>query len=93
MSAWTCPTVYGKAALAAGCARSRASGHESEQEHVMRKVIRGYAKDNNLNLIHIATIPVPHSKHKRSPAARQDKRYLVRRGATIFKKETAPIKN
>jgi hypothetical protein len=72
------------------CARSRASGHESEQEHVMRKVIRGYAKDKNLNLILIGTIPVPHSKAKRSPAARQDKRYMVRQGATIFKKGTAP---
>jgi hypothetical protein len=74
------------------CARSRASGHESEQEHVMRKVIRGYGKDKNLNLILIGTIPVPHSKDKPSPAARRDKRYLVRQGATIFKKETGPIK-
>jgi NAD(P)-dependent dehydrogenase (short-subunit alcohol dehydrogenase family) len=39
----------------------------------MRKVIRGYAKDKNLNLILIGTIPVPHSKGKRSPAARQGK--------------------
>jgi hypothetical protein len=31
----------------------------------MRKVIRGYAKDKNLNLILIGTIPVPHSKDKR----------------------------
>jgi hypothetical protein len=54
----------------------------------MRKVIRGYAKDKNLNLILIGTIPVPHSKHKRSPGAYQDKRYLVRQGATLFKKET-----
>ena len=56
----------------------------------MRKVIRGYAKDKNLNLILIliGTIPVPYSKDKRSPAARQDKRYLVRQGATIFKNET-----
>ena len=54
----------------------------------MRKVIRGYAKDKNLNLVPIGTIPVPHSKGKRSPAARQDKRHLVRQGATIFKKET-----
>jgi hypothetical protein len=61
---------------------------KSEQEHVMRKVIRGYAKGKNLNLILIGTIPVPHSKDKRSPAARQDKRCLVRQGATIFKKET-----
>jgi hypothetical protein len=54
----------------------------------MRKVIRGYAKDKNLNLILIGTILVPHSKYKRSPGARQDKRNLVRQGATIFKKET-----
>ena len=54
----------------------------------MRKVIRGYAKDKNLNLVLIGTIPVPHSKDKRSPVARQDKRYLVRQGATISKKET-----
>ena len=54
----------------------------------MRKVIQGYAKDKSLNLILIGTIPVPHSKDKRSPAARQDKRHLVQQGATIFKKET-----
>jgi hypothetical protein len=54
----------------------------------MRKVIQGYAKDKNLNLTLIGTIPVPHSKDKRSPVARQDKRHLVRQGATIFKKET-----
>jgi hypothetical protein len=54
----------------------------------MRKVIRGYAKDKNLNLVPIGTIPVPHSKGKRTPAARQDKRFLVRQGATVFKKET-----
>ena len=61
---------------------------KNEQEHIMRKVIRGYAKDKNLNLILIGTIPVPHSNDKRTPVARQDKRYLVRQGATIFKKET-----
>jgi hypothetical protein len=60
----------------------------AEQEHDMRKVIRGYAKDKNLNLILIGTIPVPHSKDKRSPTARQDKRHLIRQGATIYKKET-----
>jgi hypothetical protein len=54
----------------------------------MRKVIRGYARDKDSNLILIGTIPVPQSKDKRSPAARQEKRFLVRRGATIFKKET-----
>src|SRR5262249_40784041 len=41
----------------------------------MRKVIQGYAKDKNLNLILIGTIPVPYSKDKRTPVARQDKRY------------------
>jgi hypothetical protein len=58
------------------------------QEHSMRKVIRGYARDKDSNLILIGTIPVPNSKDKRSPAARQEKRFLVRQGATIFKKET-----
>ena len=53
----------------------------------MRKGIRGYGKDKNLNLILIGTIPVPQSKDKRSPGARQNKRFLVRHGATIFKKE------
>jgi hypothetical protein len=51
----------------------------------MRKVIRGYARDKDFNLVLIGTIPVPHSKDKRSLAARQDKRFLVRHGATIFK--------
>jgi hypothetical protein len=58
------------------------------REHVMRKVLRGYAKDKTGNLILIGTIPVPHSKDKRSPRERQDKRHLVRQGATIFRKET-----
>ena len=53
----------------------------------MRKVLRGYAKDKDGNLIVIGTIPVPHSKEKRSPRERQAKRHLVRQGATIFKKE------
>jgi hypothetical protein len=56
----------------------------------MRTVIRGYARDKNLNLILIGAIPVPHSKDKRTPAERRDKRYLVRQGAAIFKKETRP---
>jgi hypothetical protein len=54
----------------------------------MRKVIRGYARDKDSNLILVGTIPVPQSKDKRSPGARQDKRFLVRQGATIFKTET-----
>jgi hypothetical protein len=53
----------------------------------MRKVFRGYAKDKNGNLILIGTISIPHSKDKRSPRERQDKRHLIRQGATIFKKE------
>ena len=53
----------------------------------MRKVLRGCAKDNNGNLILIGTIPIPHSKDKRSSRERQDKRHLIRQGATIFKKE------
>jgi hypothetical protein len=53
----------------------------------MRKVLCGYAKGQGGNLILIGTIPVSHSKDKRSPRERQDKRHLVRQGATIFKKE------
>ena len=52
----------------------------------MRKVLRGYAKDKNGNLALIGTIPVPISKDKCPPVARQEKRRLVRQGATIFKK-------
>ena len=53
----------------------------------MRKVLRGYAKGQDGNLIQIGTIPVPHSKDKRSPRERRNKRHLIRQGATIFKKE------
>ena len=53
----------------------------------MRKVLRGYAKGKDGNLILIGTIPVPHSKDKPSPRERENKRHLVRQGATIFKKE------
>jgi hypothetical protein len=54
----------------------------------MRKVLRGYAKDRDGNLILMGTITAPHSKDKASPRERQDKRDLIRQGATIFKKET-----
>jgi hypothetical protein len=54
----------------------------------MRKVFRGYAKDQDGNLILVGTISAPHSKDKASPRERQDKRHLIRQGATIFKKET-----
>jgi hypothetical protein len=57
-------------------------------EHPTRKVLRGYAKDKDGNLLLIGTVPIPHSKDKSSPRERKDKRHLVRRGATIFKKET-----
>jgi hypothetical protein len=53
----------------------------------MRKVLRGYAKSKDGNLIVVGTIAVPHSKDKRSPRERQDKRHLVRQGATVFKKQ------
>jgi hypothetical protein len=53
----------------------------------MRKVLRGYAKDRDGNLIQIGTIPLANSKDKRSPRERQDRRHLIRQGATIFKKE------
>jgi hypothetical protein len=54
----------------------------------MRKVLRGYAKDKDGNLILIDTMPVPFSKDKCAPVVRQEKRHLIRQGATIFKKET-----
>ena len=54
----------------------------------MRKVLRGYANNKNGNLLLIGTISVPHSKDKRTPRERQDRRELIRQGATIFKKET-----
>jgi hypothetical protein len=57
------------------------------KKHVMRKVLRGYANERDGNLILIGTIPAPHSKDKASPRERQDKRHLIRQGATIFKKE------
>jgi len=53
----------------------------------MRKILRGYAKNKDGNLIAIGTIVIPHSKDKRTPEERQEKRYLVRQGATIFKQE------
>jgi hypothetical protein len=53
----------------------------------MTKVLRGYAKGQDGNLIKIGTIPIPQSKDKRSPSERQGRRHLIRQGATIFKKE------
>jgi hypothetical protein len=53
----------------------------------MGQVLRGYARAKDGNLVLIGTMPVPHSKDKPSPREREGKRHLVRRGATIFKKE------
>jgi hypothetical protein len=53
----------------------------------MPKVLRGYAKGKNGDLIQIGTIAVPYTKDKPSPRERQDKRHLTRQGATIFRKE------
>jgi hypothetical protein len=65
----------------------RSNVHDGMKEKIMRKVLRGYAKDKSGNLILIGAMPVPFSKDKCSPTARREKRYLVRHGATIFKKE------
>ena len=53
----------------------------------MRKVLRGYVESKDGDLMPIGTISLPHSKDKRSPRERQDKRHLIMQGATIFKKE------
>ena len=37
----------------------------------MRKVLRGYAKGKDSNLILIGTMPIPHSKDKSSPRERR----------------------
>jgi hypothetical protein len=47
-----------------------------QEEHVTRKVLRGYAKGQDGNLIFIGTFSVPHSKDKPSLRERQDKRHL-----------------
>ena len=39
----------------------------------MKKVLRGYAKDRDGNLIQVGKSLLPHSKDKRSPRERQDK--------------------
>ena len=57
----------------------------------MRTVIRGYARDKDRNLVLVGTIPVPHSKDKRSPREGQDRRHLVRQGATVFKREIVEV--
>ena len=61
------------------------------QEHAMRKCLRGYAKDKDGNLSLAGTMSIPHSKDKPCPRERKDKRDLVRRGATVFKKENGRL--
>jgi hypothetical protein len=39
---------------------TKRSNDLSVQEHAMRKVLRGYARDKNGNLTLIGAIPVPH---------------------------------
>jgi hypothetical protein len=39
------------------------------------------------NLVLVGTMPIPHSKDKPNREARHAKRNLIRRGATVFKKE------
>jgi hypothetical protein len=51
-------------------------------------LLRGYAKDKDGNLSLVGTMSIPHSKDKPCPRERKDKRDLVRRGATVYKKET-----
>ena len=55
----------------------------------MPKVLRGYAKAKDGNLVFIGTMPIPHSRDKPNPRERRNKRDLVRLGATIFKQELA----
>ena len=47
----------------------------------MRKVLRGYAKAEDGNLVLIGTIPVPHSKDKSPQRERKDQR----RTTSIFR--------
>ena len=53
----------------------------------MRKVLRGYARDENRNLTLIGTIPIPDREDKCPPVARRERRRSVRQGATIFKEK------
>jgi hypothetical protein len=53
----------------------------------MAIVLHGYAKDGGGNLVLVGTMPMPHSKDKPNRRERDAKRNLIRRGATVFKKE------
>ena len=57
----------------------------------MIRVLRSYSKDKDGNLVVIGTMPIPHSKDKPNPSERKGKRDLVRRGATVFKKEAVSL--
>jgi len=52
----------------------------------MQKVLQGYARDRDGDLILIGAMLAPFSKDKASPRERREKRRLIRKGATIFKK-------
>ncbi len=54
----------------------------------MSKVLRGYSKRKNGNLVLVGTMPMRHGKDKPNPRERKDKRDLVRRDATIFRRES-----
>ncbi len=49
-------------------------------------VLRGYAKDKNGDLVPVGSMTAPHRKDM-TPRERRDKRHLIKRGATVFKKE------
>jgi hypothetical protein len=53
----------------------------------MAIVLRGYAKGKDGSLLAIGTMGVPHSKDKQTTRERRDRRTLIRRGATVFKRE------
>jgi hypothetical protein len=53
----------------------------------MPLVLRGYSKDKDGHLSLVGKTTLPHSKDKQTPRERRDKRDLVRRGATVFKRE------
>ena len=81
-TSWNSPSDFPSRAALVYCAAWNGT------EHAVRKVLRGYAKDKDGNLIPIGTMPLPHSKDKSSPRERKDKRHLVRQSAIFFKKET-----
>jgi hypothetical protein len=50
-------------------------------------VLRGYSKDKDGKRSLIGTMAVPHSKDKQTPRDREDRRHLIRQGATVFERE------